>query len=166
MLKKIISTDWDDTIALWGYKNSDTDSNPLIIHPDNFIFNSELIEQLAALQRGGCEIHVTTFRGRGIYFNAAGQSFGTDIEKHLPFIKEKWQLDIKEIHYTNGECKTKVLKKINAIRHYDDSSQVCCMVAANTETWPVFVDHGREKNSFLDQLVMMGKITKYPVKLG
>jgi hypothetical protein len=156
-LKKIITVDWDDTLVLYNYDSSD-----VILNPSDFRFNEPLIEELKELKKGGCEIHVVTFRGQTIKHFAQGFD-GTEIELNLLRIENDYGLSINKIHYTNGACKTSKLKELNSIRHYDDSTQVCCMVAVHTETWPILVNVNRkEQNSFLDELVRQGRVTVWP----
>jgi hypothetical protein len=158
--RKIITVDWDDTLALYNYGSSD-----LILDPSDFRFNEPLIRELKEFKYSGCEIHVVTFRGQTMKHFAQGFD-RTEIEINLYRIENEFDLRINKVHYTNGECKTKKIRELNAVRHYDDSTQVCCMVAVHTETWPILVDVNRkEKNSMVDELIRQGRVTVWEPKV-
>jgi hypothetical protein len=159
MTKKIITTDWDDTIMLYDHNVPD-----LIMSPLQFSFNIPLIKELKELQDNGSEIHVVTFRAQEVKLFFEGLN-GTQIEPSLYYLEDEYGLKISKVHYTNGECKTKKIKELNAIRHYDDSTQVCCMIAINTETWPICVDINRkEENSLMKELLTQGRVTMWTPK--
>jgi hypothetical protein len=146
----IISVDWDDTIALWNYAKTAWLWTP----QTEFSWNESLIKKLAEYQESGCEIHVTTFRDNNHF---SGDE--TSIEYNSFFLKRDFGLEIKKINYTAGRCKAQFVKESGAVKHYDDSMEVCCRIAVLTEALPVFVgDYVKEKNCLFDELVYTGKI--------
>jgi hypothetical protein len=158
MTKQVISVDWDNTIILWPgvTKNLDAELG-------RFAINEQLVKELVELQEAGNEIHITTFRGKDIGWVIASDEIEGSIEAHIPGLTEEYGLRISEIHYTNGECKTNALKRMNAAVHYDDSSEVCCVIAMFTNTFPIFVDHG-ENNATLEELISNGKAKRWKLK--
>jgi hypothetical protein len=151
-VSEVISTDWDDTMALW--KRGEPVAGGILVPPKEFVWNERLIKELKELQDLGCEIHVTTYRGSDTKF---GGGFGEDLDVHLPVLKSKFGLEIRDIHYTNGTCKSIVLRRIAATRHYDDCDVVCCRVALFSDTEPIYVGNGH-KNSVLTGLIANDRV--------
>lgn len=106
MSKKVITVDFDDTLATtrgtaWGGMS--------------LIPIQRVIDFVKQKQKQGFEIHIVTFRN---FRNKP------EVERFVQFN----DIPVKHIHCTDGASKTEILKKLNSSLHIDDDVQT--LVAA------------------------------------
>lgn len=106
MPKPIVTFDFDDTLCI------EKDGSP----------NLEMIELVRKYAAEGYKCYIVTARNKAHesvkWINNNG---GTRV-RIKDFIKE-YKLPIKQCHFTNHEPKGPYLKKIGAVKHYDDHDE-------------------------------------------
>lgn len=105
MNNKIISFDFDDTLCM----EADGSANLLMI---------ELVRKYT---EQGFKCHIVTARNKKNESLKCIQNNKNRI-RVKDFIKEH-NLPIERCHFTNHELKGRILKKIGAIKHYDDDKE-------------------------------------------
>lgn len=104
----IISFDFDNTIGDLHWSESDQD----FYKDDEGVYiqtpNLSMLQEVHNYIESGHKVIIVTSRHETSRFH---------IEEQL----EKWNIPIKDIYFTNGDWKYKLLKELGVDKHYDDS---------------------------------------------
>jgi len=120
--QKIATFDFDETLAIWHYKDGEK------VSLDSFYPNVKTILKMRDLKNEGYEIHIVTSRHsvRSTpvfnFVRGAGDAIldrGTDSEER---IRISDLIDEENIHFAGGR-KAKILKDLNSKVHFDDKAE-------------------------------------------
>lgn len=113
MPKPIICFDFDDTLCM------EDDGSP----------NHVMLEIVRKHAAEGCKCYIVTAREKAHESKEWIAKNGGTRVRIKDFIKE-YDLPIKQCHFTSHELKGPILKKIGALKHYDDRDEQLASAAA------------------------------------
>ncbi len=124
-MKKILTVDFDDTLATTSMTGWGGTSLKPIYRVINFVFDK--------VRSGEWEAHIVSFRSED------------DKQEMVDFVKS-CKLPIKSIICTNSKNKTPFLKKLGSQLHIDDHVEVC-VLAELAGIDVLLVDHGQQNST-------------------